>query len=400
MRTRVALGAAAALLVLLPTSAVGGPSADTWFTGADAPNWSRDGTRIAFTAFRAGRAGEIYVMRPDGKGQRNLTKTAAYEDLAAWSPDGTKIAFTTNRDGNDEVYVMNADGTRQRRLTNHADADYAPSWSPDGRRIAFWTNRHLTSEIYTMNADGTDQTRLTHNTASDHSPNWGPDGRIAFVTNRGTGNRTTIYVMNADGSDQHQLTASDAVWNESRPVWSPDGTRIAYVSARDFPVDNIELYVMNADGTGAMRITRSPKRDDWPTWSPDGSRLAFAHGSFFNSEVYRINVDGSGLRLLSLRRPVLESKFLDVRDPRAGERFTVTLGITTGTGAAVRGARATCVASIAGKGVRLVSKSFARSRTRCTWSVPRDARGLQMLVTIGARLGGSTVIERFVAPVV
>ena len=126
MRAGLALGVAAALLALFPAGATGGRAAHSvvWFAGNDAPAWSPDGSLIAFTAFRGGHPGEIYVMRPDGTHQRDLTKDPAYDDLAAWSPNATKIAFTSNRDGNDEIYAMNADGTHQTRLTHSGGADY------------------------------------------------------------------------------------------------------------------------------------------------------------------------------------------------------------------------------------------------------------------------------------
>jgi Tol biopolymer transport system component len=334
-------------------------------------------------------------MRADGTQQRNLTRNAGYDDLAAWSPDAKKIAFTTNRDGNDEIYVMNADGTKQTRLTRSARADYAPSWSPDGRRIVFWSNRDVNNEIYVMNADGSDQTRLTNDPASDHSPSWGPDGTIVFVSSRDVGaGRTVLYTMNGDGTDQRRLSLPDVDWNEARPVWSRDGSKIAFVSNRDLPLDNTEIYEMNADGTGETRITRSPQRDDWPTWSPDGRRIAFAHGALFKPEIYRINVDGSGIRLLSRRFPVLESKFLLAPEPVAGARYTAVLGVRTGTGATVRGATAVCSAVVARTTLPVVARSFAASRARCAWLIPRSAGGKLIEFTIGARLGASTVTEK------
>jgi WD40 repeat protein len=122
---------------------------------------------------------EIYVMDANGANQTRLTNNAAHDLRPNWSPDGTKIAFDSNRDGNFEIYVMNADGTNQIRLTTHLAHDYSPAWSPDGAQIAFTSERDGNAEIYVMNADGTDQTRLTNNVAGDFDPDWQPLPSVA-----------------------------------------------------------------------------------------------------------------------------------------------------------------------------------------------------------------------------
>jgi dipeptidyl aminopeptidase/acylaminoacyl peptidase len=200
--------------------------------------------------------------------------------------------------------------------------------------------------------------------------------------------------MNPDGSGQRQLTDPAADWSESRPVWSPDGSKIAFVSTRDFPVDNTEIYEMNADGTGETRITHSAQRDDWPTWSPDEKTLVFSHGTLLKPEIYRINVDGSGIRLLSRKGPVLETQFLDVPDPVAGARYTVTLGVATGTGAAVPRAKTSCSARVGRTTLRVAKSSFSASRARCAWLVPPSARGKWLNVAIGASVNTSALTEQ------
>jgi dipeptidyl aminopeptidase/acylaminoacyl peptidase len=135
-----------------------------------------------------------------------------------------------------------------------------------------------TYEIYVMNAhDGSGQTRLTDNSASDGDPSWSPDGtKIAFDSNRDSGNRD-IYVMNAhDGSGQTRLT--DEPDFDVFPTWSPDGTKIAFDSNKDSTKEgeNNAIYFMNAhDGSDVTRLTDNSafySALDWGTnTSPPGS---------------------------------------------------------------------------------------------------------------------------------
>ncbi len=153
-------------------------------------------------------------------------------------------------------------------------------------RIAFCAAyRDEEEAIYTMNADGSGLTRLTEPLTARCKPIWSPDGtRIAFVNGR----KGDVYVINADGTGQAQLTSNPGP--DASPAWSPDGTRIAFDSTRD---GNRDIYIMNADGSGQTNLTNnSPLSDLSPAWSPDGARIAFISGSKGNWDIYTMKVDG------------------------------------------------------------------------------------------------------------
>jgi Tol biopolymer transport system component len=363
--------------------------------GNDAPSWSPDGNSIAFVSFRNGK-GDIYVMNTRGGDQRRLTSDPGHEDLPTWSPDGKRIAFVSDRAGNLEIYVMNADGSGQTRLTFGPGADYSPTWSPDGKRIAWRSDRDGNAEIYAMNADGSNQVRLTNSAASDHSPAWGPDGRIAFVSNRDTGTKTSLYLMKPDGTGVHRVT--NGFWNELRPAWSADGTLIAFQADRDVPLGNVEIYVVAADGTRLQRLTTYAGKDDFPTWSPDGQTIAFARGpSAFAHEIYSMRADGSAVHELTLPHLKVVAVLRSPVYPTAGRSFEVILGAAEVSGADIGILRIGCTASLGGKPLRPASKRFVEltGRATCIWKIPATARGKLLRGTISAASPAALVSRRF-----
>ena len=137
-----------------------------------------------------------------------------------------------------------------------------------------------------MDADGSNQKRLTSNSASDTSPVWSPDGtKIAFVSYRDGNNE--IYVMNSDGSNQTRLTNNETF--DVSPVWSPDGSKIAF---RSYSAGNYNIFVMNNDGTNRQCFTNHSTGTSYPVWSPDSKRIVFTTGNW-DEYLCTINVDGS-----------------------------------------------------------------------------------------------------------
>jgi TolB protein len=238
---------------------------------------------------------EIFVMKPDGTGLKQLTFNTVFDSAPALRPDGKKVAFTSsgvqtsNPEGDFEIYLMNLDGSDQQNLTNNSGGvfDSGPDFSPDAKEIAYTSNGVQTSnpegdnEVYLMTAlDGSEQHNLTDtdDDIEDSSPDFSPDGTkityqsFGIQTSNPEGDRE-IYLMNSDGSGSQNLTFIGLDVGDRNPDFSPKGTKIAYEGAGDQPSNpegDSEIYGMNAlDGSNQKNLTSTAEGifDTSPTWA-------------------------------------------------------------------------------------------------------------------------------------
>jgi TolB protein len=227
------------------------------------PSWSADGTKLVFTT---GAGSRLSTVNADGSGKTSFSFLGWW---GSWSPNGKKIAFENEADGIDIAEA--AGGSPGTLIADEGAGDvskWQPSWSPNGKRVAFTSGAgEHSGAIWTINANGAGNFKLTNGDTKgeiDSAPDWSPNGKqIAFqryVDCTGGSCKNAIYTVPAGGGPP-KLVAKNA----ARPSWSPNGKRIVFVRRSGGSSD---VWVMNADGTGQKRLTKSYASDLAPDWQP------------------------------------------------------------------------------------------------------------------------------------
>jgi TolB protein len=206
--------------------------------GAAFPSFSHNGNQLCFHGQATPR--QIYIVNVNGTELIDLTGPQPGEPAATgsnircdWAPKGNAIAFTSDRDGDQDIYVIKPDGTGLRQLTNENGSDANPAFSPKGDLIAFESNRTGSPEIWVMNSDGSDPEPLTVFAAdprpSSYSvtkPTWSPKGdRISFhrrvlgPTGPGKTGHFETFTMDADGGNVTRITFTGDPGFSGFPSW-------------------------------------------------------------------------------------------------------------------------------------------------------------------------------------
>src|SRR3954447_24330022 len=263
--------------------------------------------RIAYTTFESSAdpdAGDLWTMNSDGSDRQPAVLDPRYDAQSDWSPDGTELVFRSRRNNRYQVSVVDLT-VRPPRVTDVApdrDGTQAsfPTWFPNGQGFLYRrTNGPETtrSDIWAMNLDGSDRHPVVVAPEDQFYPAYNPDmTKILFATAAPPGGRS-IQVFDVATGQITTLFDYSAASFDSGPAWSPDGREIAFESNLD---GDMEIYVMNADGTNVRQITHNTIWDEGPAWSPDGKRLVFSHGADdLHLDIFTMDADGTNQRQLT-----------------------------------------------------------------------------------------------------
>lgn len=217
----------------------------------------------------------FYTLSADGKTFTPFTAVPSDALTLIPAPDGKTIAYLRNVDTDVELWVMDRDGANRRAILSGAYHIWSASWAPDGTRLVIaYSTETVTDNIATIAVDGTGFVDLTPDpfpaVVFDRDPVWSPDGtRIAYSSNA-SGTRR-LWIMNADGSNKHQVLPQSFPSSERQPVWAPDTTNILAVVSTTAAGPGIAF--VRADGLDFKNIPIAPGPND-PVWLPDG-RLVY-----------------------------------------------------------------------------------------------------------------------------
>jgi len=179
------------------------------------------------------------------------------------------------------------------RLTTHPAHDYHPKWSPDGQTILFTSQRAGQTGIWMIPAQGGPPVQLPTDLEGDHHISWSPDMKEVVFDAKEPEGRHNVWILTVETGEVRRILPANDRGSNHQPTWSPDGSRIAFVSAR---ADDAEIWVLSLEGGALQQVTENSARNGHPWWTPDGSAITFASDLSGNYDIWMVEADGANVR--------------------------------------------------------------------------------------------------------
>jgi len=258
------------------------------------PAVSPDGSTIAFLSDRDGGT-DVFIICADGTGERQLTHTGGEKGGLGWAADGKQILFSVFSNDSSHLYSVDLKGRNQRQIASVSGR--SPTLSPDGKLVLYMAGTWTSTRLMVSGIDGSNIQQITNGESIAWNSHWSPSGKlIAFTGRKDPKGDLAIFVMNADGTHLRQVGrfapgAGNAQW----PVWSPDGRELA-VQANRLQEKDAHIWIVDLQTGDARKLAAhsQPYLDETPYWFPDGKRIAFQSDRTGRMEVWVMNADGSG----------------------------------------------------------------------------------------------------------
>jgi Tol biopolymer transport system component len=299
-------------------------------TGPGWVTWSPDGRTLIYSM-----AGSLWRQEIGSDETTQLTDGPGYDYQPDWSPDGRQVVYSSYHQSAIGLRVLDVQSGQERTLVSNGAVNVEPRWSPDGARIAFVSTQcEGRWHVFVVPADGSrapERITTDHDSALpryyysrfDHylSPSWSPNGReLILVSNAGRiwGSGGFWRVRAEPGAAPELLHHEETTW-KARPDWSRDGQRVVYSSYLGRQWN--QLWLMPARGGDTFQLTYGEFDATNPRWSPDGTRIAYISNERGNTSLRVVAVPGGEDREVVPRRRTYK------RSPT-----TVTIRVVTGTG--------------------------------------------------------------------
>lgn len=307
--------------------------------------------------FASGKTGnyDIWVLDLLNTTLTDLTKGNEWNDFPKWSPDGKKIAYIASAfEDVPSLWVMDSNGENKKRLTKDVYCQ-SPFWSPDGKEIYFTANAIDKNEINickTSSLSNQEVEVVFDRVGMESNPCISPDGeKILFASGipeeqgKPLKFNTEIWEYHISKKSFNRLTTNEA--KDYNPVYSPDGSKIAFVSHRDGfceesylqklkevesvietgnmdKIDNLikevqemeqdsDIWLMNSDGTNLKQLTQNSGVDVGVCWSPCGNFLAYttaSKGKDSSKRISIISIETGAIEKLNYERKLLKQEFV------------------------------------------------------------------------------------------